>query len=61
MEQLQIQQELVLDETILLRSLIDRAINIRNKQKEIIANFKAQWGEKPKRSPRISSLTQVTS
>ena len=60
MEQLQILQEPVLDETVLLRSLIDRAINIRQKQREILDTLKAQLG-KPKRSARISSLTLTTS
>ena len=43
MEQLQLLQQPVLKETILLRSLIDRALNIRDKQKEIIQALRFQF------------------
>ena len=53
MEQLQMQVEPILDETVLLRSLIDRAINICKKQRELIDTMKVQFGKDPKkrRSP----------
>jgi hypothetical protein len=61
MEQLQLQIQPVCDETVLLRSLIDRAINIRKKQRELIDTIKAQL-VKPKKSPvQPNSLTLVTS
>jgi hypothetical protein len=56
MEQLQLLQQPVLQETILLRSLIDRALNIRRKQLEIMEELRFQLKGLSKKLPTIHEV-----
>jgi hypothetical protein len=56
MEQLQLLQQPVLKETILLRSLIDRALNIRRKQIEIMNEILFQFKGLKKKLPTIHEV-----